>query len=166
MKRISGFHGLLLLLTNLTSQHLPVTALFLFECKLVCSVLRGVDTRRIYSSIAPYLKFYRSIQITWKRKAAGKSEKSDLFEQAKLFAGATRPELTNTSTIIFSYPFETVGLFSYNRTVSSHSQKFFKIGVLKNFCKTHRKTPVSKSLLSSLRCAVFSKRDSDTGAFL
>ena len=59
-----------------------MTAQSLFECKLVCSVFQRIDIGRIYSLIALKLKFDWSIQITWKRKAAGKS---DLFEQAQIF---------------------------------------------------------------------------------
>ena len=52
MKRISGSQYVLRLLTNSTSQHVPVTALSLFyEFKLVYSVLWRADLGRIYSSI-------------------------------------------------------------------------------------------------------------------
>ena len=45
-------------------------------------MLRRVETGGIYSSIVQNLKFDWSIEITWKRKATGKS---DLFEQARIF---------------------------------------------------------------------------------
>ena len=73
------------------------------ECKLVCSVLWRVDLGRIYSSTAQNLKFYWSITIMWKRKAAGKS---GLFEKAQIFPGTTTPKLANTSAVIFSHSFE------------------------------------------------------------
>ena len=94
-------------------------------------VLRLADIGRIDSSIRQNLKFDSSIQITWKRKA---TEKSDLFEQAQIFAGTTTPKLANRLQLflIFSYPFGVGGLFSKNRIVSSHSQNFLKTGVLKS----------------------------------
>ena len=85
----------------------------------------------MYSSFAQNFKFDWSIQITWKRKTAGKS---DLFKQAEIFAGTTTtPKLTNTSAVIFSYPLGTDGLFLL---VSSHSKKLFKKDVLKNSRET------------------------------
>ena len=89
MTRISGFHYFLHLFTNSTSRHVPVTALSLFELKLVWSVLRRVDIGRLYSSIAQDLKFDWSIQITCKRTTTGKS---DFFEQAQTIAGTTIPK--------------------------------------------------------------------------
>ena len=55
-------------------------------------MLRLADIGRIDSSIRQNLKFDSSIQITWKRKATGKS---DLFELAQIFAGTTTPKLAN-----------------------------------------------------------------------
>ena len=55
-------------------------------------MLQLADIGRIDSSIRQNLKFDSSIQITWKRKA---TEKSDLFEQAQIFAGTTTPKLAN-----------------------------------------------------------------------
>ena len=95
--------------TNSTSQHVSVTTLSLFECKLVCWVLRRVDIGIIYSLIAQNLKFNWSILITWKRKAAGKS---DLFNQAQMFAGTTTtPKLTNLQLLSFVIPFGQVVYF-------------------------------------------------------
>ena len=54
----------------------------LLEYQLVCWVFRRVDIERIYSLITQNLKFDWSIQITWKRKAPGKS---DSLEQALIF---------------------------------------------------------------------------------
>ena len=121
----------------------------------VCSVFRPVDIRRIYGLFAQNLKFDWSIQITWKRKAAGNS---DLFEQAQIFDGTTTPKLTNTAAVIFSYPLGAHGLFSL---VSSHSKKMLKIDVLKN----SEETPLCESLFIQPAGSWLSKRDSDTGAF-
>ena len=57
-------HHLLHLFINSTSQHLLVTALSLYQCKLVCLVFQLVDVVRIYSLIAQSLKFAWQIQIT------------------------------------------------------------------------------------------------------
>ena len=121
----------------------------------VCSVLRPVDKRRLYGFFTQNLKFDWSIQITWKRKAAGKS---DLFEEAQIFDGTTIPKLTNTAAVIFSYPLGADGLFSL---VSSHSKKMLKIDVLKN----SEETSVFESLFNQPVGSWLSKRDSDTGAF-
>ena len=80
MKRISGYHYFLHLFTNSTLQyvqHVQLYKVHLFECKLVCWVFGRVDTGRTDSLITQNLNFDWSIQITWKHKAAGKS---DLFE--------------------------------------------------------------------------------------
>ena len=49
------------------------------------------------------------------------------------------------------------------KTRSSRSQMFFKIAVLKNFCKFHSKTPVLESLFKPPSLL---KRDSNAGVFL
>ena len=72
MERISGSHYFRHLPANPTLQHLPVTALSLYECKLVSSVFRGVNVGRIYSSVAQNVELDWSIQITWKHRASGK----------------------------------------------------------------------------------------------
>ena len=54
----------------------------------------------------------------------------------------------------------------YLQTVSSHSQKFFKIGVLKNFVKLTGKYLCRSLSLITQRGVLFSKRDSDTAALL
>lgn len=71
MKRISGSHYFLQLFTNSTLQHVQVTALSLYQFKLVCSVLQR-EYWEIYSSTAQNLKFDWSTQTMRKRKAAGK----------------------------------------------------------------------------------------------
>ena len=71
MKRFSGSHCFFHLFTNSASQQLPITALSVHECKLVCSVFWRVEVGRIYSSIAQNLKFDWSLNITWKRRATG-----------------------------------------------------------------------------------------------
>ena len=118
-------------------------------------MLRPVDKRRLYGLFTQNLKFDWSIQITWKRKAAGKSY---LFEEAQIFDGTTIPKLTNTAAVIFSYPLGADGLFSL---VSSHSKKMLKIDVLKN----SEETSVFESLFNQPVGSWLSKRDSDTGAF-
>ena len=72
-------------------------------------MLLCVDIRRIYSSIAQNLKFDWSIQISWKRKAAGKS---GLFEQVLICAGTTTEKLRNNSAVIVSCLFGAGDLFS------------------------------------------------------
>ena len=64
--------------------------------------------------------------------------------KTQTFAGPTTPKLINTSAdksdqsflmIWADKSFISSGQVVYFQTVSSHSQKFFKIGVLKNFAK-------------------------------
>ena len=81
MKRFSGSHYFLHLFTNSASQQLPITALSVHKCRLVCSVLWRVEIGRIYSSITQNLKFNWSLNITWKRRATGKR---DLCEQTQI----------------------------------------------------------------------------------
>ena len=57
MKRFFGSNYFLHLFTYLASQHVPVTALPLYKCKLVLSVLLRVDIGSIYGPIAQDLKF-------------------------------------------------------------------------------------------------------------
>ena len=63
----------------------------------------------------------------------------------------TIPKLANTSAVIFSYSFGTGGLFSSKRLVSSYSQQFFKIGVL----KISREASVSESLFNKTGALFF-----------
>ena len=50
---------------------------------------------------------------------------------------------------------------------SSYSKMFFKLGVLKNFCNIHRKTPVLEYLVNiKCRPTTLIKRDTNTGVFL
>ena len=141
MKRISGSSYFLHQLCR-TSQW--PNYISLFECKLVW-VFRPVDIRIIYSSITQSLKFHLSIQITWKHKAAGKS---DLLEQALIFA-----QLFSFLTIWGRWVI-------FKKQISK--QPFTE--VLQNRF-SYRKTPLSKSLLISLQRAVFWKWDSGTGTF-
>ena len=129
MKRISGSQCFLHLFTNSTSQHVPVTALSVFESKVVCLVLRHVDIRGIFSSIAFEIGLFNTDHV--ERKSA---EKSDLFTQAQIFAGTTTPKPTNASAVIFSTLWRRWFIFIKKiskQMVSSHSQKFFKMVVLK-----------------------------------
>ena len=61
------------------------------------------------------------------------------------------PKFANTSAVIFSYSFGTGGLFSSKRLVSSYSQQFFKIGVL----KISRQASVSESLFNKTGALFF-----------
>ena len=107
IKGISGSHYFLHLFSNSTSIYVPGTALSLFyECMLIfvfCSVLQRVDLGRIYSSIAQYLEFDWSTQITCKCEAAG-------------WCTATT-KLTSISAVIFSDLFGAGDLFSWGLEV-------------------------------------------------
>ena len=48
-------------------------------------------------------------QYIWREHQA--PGKLDLLKQAQTFGDTTTPKLTNTSAVIFSYPFGTGGLF-------------------------------------------------------
>ena len=113
------------------------------------------------------MKFDWSIQITWKMYSCCKTQ---------IFAGTTTPKLINTSADRSDQSFLLIwadksffissGQVVYFQTVSSHSQKFFKIGFLKNFVK-HTKMYLCRSLsLSTLHHAAFLKRESDTVTLL
>ena len=70
MKRISGYNYFLHLFPNVTSQHVPVTPISLFECKLVCLVLRCIDIGKIYSPVTKNFKVDWSIYFTRKHTVA------------------------------------------------------------------------------------------------
>ena len=56
--------------TSFVCSKIRLTALSLCECKsVICSVIRHVYVRKIYSSIPKKLKFDWSMQVTCKRKA-------------------------------------------------------------------------------------------------
>ena len=80
MKRFSGSLYFFHLFTNSALQQLPITALSVHKCKLVCSVLWRVEVGRIYSSITQNLKFDWSLNITWKRRATGKRDLCELTQ--------------------------------------------------------------------------------------
>ena len=85
--------------------------------------------------------FEWSIQITWKCKAAVK-------HSIRWY------NITKADKYFMFYFLISLGQVVYFQTVSSHSQKFFKIGVLKNFVKLKGKIPVLESLVNhpAARC--------------
>ena len=113
MKRISGSHYFLHLFANPTRQHLRVATLSLCECELVfCSVLRRVYIGRIYISMAKDSKFHRSIQVTWKRRAIGKSE---LFEHIRWYSNTKADKYSSCFKYSFFISVRGGRLFSGNR---------------------------------------------------
>ena len=95
--------------------------------------------------------------------------------KTQIFAGTTTPKLIDTSAdksdqsflmIWADKSFISSGQVVYFQTVSSHSQKFFKIGFLKNFVKLTKMYLCRSLSLSTMRHPAFLKRDSDTVTLL
>ena len=102
MKRISGSHYFLCVFTNLTLRPSDRTISFLWM-KVVCSVLRRVNLRRIYCSVAQDMKFHWSTQT--RRNVT-------LLGNTNIRWCRATPKLTKTSSVTFSDLFGACGLFS------------------------------------------------------
>ena len=162
MKQISRSHYFLYLLTSSASQYLRLTALFPCDCKLVfCSVLWRIQVGGIYSFIGQNLKFDWSMQVTLKRRAIGKS---DLFEQAEIFAGtATWNESCQILQLFFSFPCRRRWFIFTKHVITVYFQFLFtaiwfycfNIDVLKNFTNFTGKHLYRNLFLVSLRLLLF-----------
>ena len=113
--------------------------------KLVfCSALRRVYVRRNYSSIAKDLKFNWSIQVMWKRKvyslvqsSIAKDSKFNwsiqvMWKQKAYWLVQQHKSWQILQLLSFLIPVGTGGLLFWV-IIYSYLQKFFKIGVVKNF---------------------------------
>ena len=123
MKRISGSHYFFDLFINPTNSDIYLTLVCTSTRMEVCSVLRHLYVKRIYSSTAKDLKFDWSVQVTWKHRAYSQVQQHESWQIFQLLSflipvgagGLSKQIIVSFWVIIYSY-----------------LQKDFKIAVLKN----------------------------------
>ena len=84
----------------------------------------------------------KDTQGAWRMRVSKACEEAWCTYFSKLYSNCSRGGFSLSLSINLNYYWEKEN----SKDRSSRSQMFFKIGVLKNFEKIHRKTPVSESL--------------------